>query len=430
MIILIIHVVQAGDTVGSIARRYGVSPETIISVNQLTDPDQLVVGQTLVVPQGQRIYIVRPGDTLTSIARQYQVPLQSLQGENPDIDSAGRIYPGQVVVIPPPGEQSQRDIEVNGYTFPGSNLALVQTAFPSLTYLSIFSYEVRADGSLSTIDDQRWIAAARSARVAPVMVITNIRAAGGFDSDIAHAVLNDAAVQKKLIDNIVNVLQTKNYYALNIDFEYVYAYDRLSYNAFLRTITARLHELGYPVMTALAPKLSAGQTGLLYEAHDYPVHGATVDRVILMTYEWGYLAGPPQAVAPLNQVRRVLDYAVTVIPPSKILMGIPNYGYDWTLPYVRGTLATTFSNVEAVARARRNRAEIRYDPTAQSPYYNYTDAQGRQHIVWFEDARSIRAKLALVKEYNLAGVSYWTIERPFPQNLVVLNSDFNVKKVI
>ena len=427
---LVIHVVQAGDTVTGIARQYGVSPETIVSVNQLTSPDRLVVGQSLVVPQGQRIYVVRPGDTLTSIARQYGVGLDSLQGENPDIDAAGRIYPGQVVVIPPPGGQAQREIEVNGYTFPGSNMALVRTAFPSLTYLSIFSYEVRADGSLSTIDDQRWIAAARSSRVAPMMVITNIRPTGGFDSDIAHAVLNDATAQQNLINNVANTMRAKNYYALNIDFEYVYAYDRQSYNAFLRTITARMHELGYPVMTALAPKLSATQTGLLYEAHDYAVHGEVADRVILMTYEWGYLAGPPQAVAPLNQVRRVLEYALTVIPASKILMGIPNYGYDWTLPYVRGTLATTFSNVEAVDRAARNRAAIRFDPTAQSPYYNYYDAQRRQHIVWFEDARSIQAKLGLVREYNLAGISYWTIERPFPQNLVVLNSEFTIKKVI
>jgi spore germination protein len=111
-------------------------------------------------------------------------------------------------------------------------------------------------------------------------------------------------------------------------------------------------------------------------------------------------------------------------------MGIPNYGYDWVLPYVRGTKATTFSNVEAVARAAQNNAEIKFDTAAQSPYYNYYDEQKRQHIVWFEDARSIAAKLNLVEEYHLAGISYWTIELPFPQNLVVLNSMYNVKKVI
>ena len=430
MIFLIIHVVKPGDSISAIARQYGVTPESIVSVNQLENPEQLVVGQSLVVPQGQRIYTVRPGDSVYSIARRYGVTTDSIRGENPDIDAGGRIYPGQVVVIPPPGEAGRQAIEVNGYIFPGSNMALVQTAFPSLTYLSIFSYEVRPDGSLSTIDDERWITAARAAHVAPMMVITNIRASGGFSSDIAHAVLSDPKMQDTLIENVASIMRSKNYYALNIDFEYIFPDDRESYNEFLQKITRRMHALGYPVMTAVAPKLSGTQAGLLYEAHDYHAHGATVDRVILMTYEWGYLAGPPQAVAPINQVRRVLDYAVTQIPPDKILLGVPNYGYDWTLPYVRGTLAQTFSNVEAVARAWRNHAAIKFDPTAQSPYYNYYDAQKRQHIVWFEDARSIQQKLNLVKEYKLAGISYWTIERPFPQNLVVLNSTFTVKKVI
>lgn len=58
------------------------------------------------------------------------------------------------------------------------------------------------------------------------------------------------------------------------------------------------------------------------------------------------------AVAPLNMVRRVAEYALTQIPKEKIILGIPNYGYDWPLPYVRGTTkARTIGNVEAVQLA-------------------------------------------------------------------------------
>lgn len=136
------------------------------------------------------------------------------------------------------------------------------------------------------------------------------------------------------------------------------------------------------------------------------------------------------AVAPINKVREVLDYGVTQIPSEKILMGIPNYGYDWTLPYVKGeSQAESISNVEAVLRAERAGVEIQYDEVAQTPYYEYYDLQNRQHVVWFEDARSIAAKLELVNEYNLAGVSYWNIMNPFPQNSVVLNSLYNVEKI-
>jgi spore germination protein len=109
-------------------------------------------------------------------------------------------------------------------------------------------------------------------------------------------------------------------------------------------------------------------------------------------------------------------------------MGIPNYGYDWTLPFTEGNLATSIGNYEAVNIARNNNQSIKYDPVAQAPYFNYTDTNGAKHIVWFEDARSIQAKLGLVTKYNLEGISYWTLNRFFPQNYLVLDSLFVVNK--
>ena len=118
---------------------------------------------------------------------------------------------------------------------------------------------------------------------------------------------------------------------------------------------------------ALAPKVSADQRGLLYEGIDYRLLGENSDQVLLMTYEWGYTYGPPMAVAPINKVRQVLDYAVQEIPAEKILMGVPNYGYDWPLPFERGvTEARTIGNVEAVLLAAEYYAEIRFDETAQT----------------------------------------------------------------
>lgn len=426
---MVIHVVDPGDSVYAIARQYGVTPESIVEANGLANPNQLAVGQALVIPQGQRVYTVRAGDSVYSIAGRFGVEPAAILAENPDLGDGSRIFPGQIMVIPPP-QGKQGTIEVNGYAFPNTDEALLRAAFPHLTYLSIFAYRVRADGSLETIDDAQDITLARQNRVAPVMVIANIRESGGFSSEIGHSVLTDQTAQDALVQNVQETMRAKNYYALNVDFEYIYPNDREAYNAFLTRITNVMHQDGYLVFTAVAPKLNAEQQGLLYEAHDYPAHGRIVDRVILMTYEWGYLAGPPQAIAPIDQVRRVVQYAVSVIPPQKILLGIPNYAYDWTLPYQRGTLAQTFSNVEAVRRAIANNAAIQYDRTAQSPYYTYYDAQGKQHIVWFEDARSIQQKLALVREFGLAGISYWTVGRPFPANWTVLSSTFDVRKVL
>jgi spore germination protein len=426
---LIIHVVRPGESLFSIGRLYNVPFTKIAIDNELEDPNRLVVGQTLVILEGVRRHTVTPGESLYSIAANYGLTVNELIAANPQITNPALIFPGQVITIP---TRTRRlgTIEVNGYAYPNISMEVLRKTLPYLTYLSIFSYEVRRDGSMRAVNDTPLIEAARAARVAPLMVITNLEPGGGFSSDIARAVLANEGVRETLLNNIIEVLQSKNYYGLDIDFEYVYQEDRELYNNFLRRAVERLTPLGFTVTTALAPKTSADQPGLLYEAHDYPVHGALANHVILMTYEWGYTFGPPMAVAPLNAVRRVIDYAVSAIPRDKILMGIPNYGYDWTLPFVRGTRAITLSNVGAVELAARVGAAIQYDQLAQSPFYNYYDAAGRQHVVWFEDARSIEAKLRLVHEYRLGGVSYWTIGRFFPQNWLVLNALFDVRKLL
>ena len=132
------------------------------------------------------------------------------------------------------------------------------------------------------------------------------------------------------------------------------------------------------------------------------------------------------AVAPLRNVELVVDYALSEIPAEKIWMGIPNYGYDWTLPFRQGSRARSISNQEAVTLAIQNRAAIRFDQAAQSPWFRYVDDQGREHEVWFEDARSIRAKLELARSRGLYGVGYWNLMRPFPQNWALLNSLYEI----
>ena len=130
---------------------------------------------------------------------------------------------------------------------------------------------------------------------------------------------------------------------------------------------------------------------------------------------------------PINKVREVLDYAITRIPAEKIYLGVPTYGYNWTLPYIKGvSRAPSISNEEAIKLASAYNAEINYDEIAESPWFNYTDEEGNVHEVWFEDARSIEAKLKLVNEYGFAGVGYWDLLRPFPQNWLVLNSLYNI----
>lgn len=424
---MIIYTVKSGDSVYKIANQYGTTTNDIVYANQLSNPDRLAIGQALVIPVDYFEYTVKRGDSLYSIARRYNTTVSKLVDDNPSITNPSMIYVGQSIRISA-GDKVIRSIDVNGYAFPNIREDALENALPNLSFFSIFSYQIREDGSVVPINDEGLINTAWNNDVKPFMVITNIGESGGFNSDLVSTVLYDENVKNTLINNVIEILNDKNYAGLDVDFEYVYPSDREAYNNFLREIANRIKPLGYILTTAVAPKISANQPGLLYEAHDYPVHGEVADHVIIMTYEWGYTYGPPMAVAPINEVERVLRYAVSAIPSRKILMGMPNYGYDWTLPYRRGSRANAISNLQAVNLAINNGATIQYDETSQAPFFYYTDENGARHVVWFDDARSLTARLKLVEKYNLGGVSYWTINRLFRTLWYTLRALYDVNR--
>jgi len=416
--------VRRGETLWQIASQYHVDIQSIIQVNQLENPNELVVGQSLVIPTSGRTHIVRHGETLWQIAHQYGTTVQAIVHAN-RIPAGAILYAGTPLIIP----RTKTTIESNAYTYqsPEEGAQSIKEVGDLLTYMSPFAYKVKEDATLEPFNDDAILDAAKSKQVTPLMSITNFTATE-TGSNVAHIILSNKDLREKTIENVLKVMDAKGYKGLNIDFENVLPADRENYNTFLQLAVDRLHPKGYFVSTALAPKTSADQGGLLYEAHDYPAHGRIADFVILMTYEWGYRLGPPQAISPIDEIKKVVEYALSVIPANKIFLGFQIYARDWKIPHVAGQEAETFSPQEAIQRAAKYGATIYFDETAQSPYYRYADEDGQQHEVWFEDARSAQAKFDLIKKFNLRGVSYWALGFPFPQNWALLNANFTIKK--
>lgn len=367
-----IHVVSPGDTVDSIAGTFGTSADSIIYDNQLVYPYALAVGQALLIT-----------------------------------------YPGEVPSPAKTGGFPKPSIQSGGYAYTYISPWVLDQTLPFLTELFIFSYGFTPEGALvfPPMDDQWMIQSARNMDARPILTLTPFDSSGRFNNNLITSVIQNEAYKQNLIYQLLETLQTKNFAGIDIDFEYIKSTDRDAFTAFVTELAETVRPYGYTVSVALAPKTSADQKGLLYEGKDYAALGSTADSVLLMTYEWGYKQGPNMAVAPLNKVRQVVEYAVTEIPPEKIRLGIPNYGYDWPLPYKRdATIAVTIGNVEAVQIAIQNGAAIQFDETAQSPYFRYM-REGIEHEVWFEDVRSISAKCGLIKEYGLSGAGWWQIMR-------------------
>ncbi len=360
-----IYVVKPGDTVDGIASSFGITPDSIIYNNQLSYPYALAIGQAL----------------LLSVS---------------------------------PGTPSYTAY-TNGYAYPFIEEYVLTETLPYLSALSIFSYGFTTDGNLipPMLDDSFMITAANRFQTRPILTLTPFGPDGNFNNQLITAVVNNETAKTTLFQNLLSVMQQKGFVGLDIDFEYILPQDRIAFADFVGDARVFFSPYGYTVSVALAPKTSDMQRGLLYEGKDYALLGNAADFVLLMTYEWGYTYGPPMAVAPINKVREVVDYAVTRIDPAKIDLGIPNYGYDWTLPFQRGvSMARTISNTEAVQLAITYGVPISFDETAMSPYFQY-EADGATHEVWFEDVRSLREKYSLLPAYGLRGIGVWQIMRLF-----------------
>lgn len=425
-----ITVVKQGDTLYKMAQRYGATVDEIVRDNGLDASLPLVIGQSLLVNTTGNVYYVQPGDSLYKIALTYNIPLQTLAKAN-NLSLKTMLQDGQRLYIPKGTKRSAESIaylQPTSIPIKESLLNATRALSPNLTYLAYFSFEAKRDGTLNEPTSLAPVLdIARQNRVVPMLVITNLES-GNFSPEVTKILFNNPTLQNKFITNVLETAQKYNMQDIHFDFENVRPEDREPYNQFLRNVKARLPQ-GYTLSTTLVPKTSSAQKGAFFEAHDYKAQGAIVNFVVIMTYDWGWQGGPPQAVSPIAPVKQVIQYAKTQMPASKIMMGQNLYGFDWTLPYKPGNPpAKAVSSVAAVSLARKYNVPIRYDYSAQAPNFTYYDENGSQHEVWFEDSRSLQAKFNLMKEQGIGGISYWKIGLPFPQNSRLLAENFNIVK--
>ncbi len=365
-----IYVVKEGDTVDSIAFYFGISINSLIYANQLEYPYRLAIGQSMLIVD--------------------------------DLELSGLLYRKNI-------------LRANGFAYPFISPWVLNETLPYLEEMSVFSYGFSEEGELipPALPVEWMINDALYKGVRPVLTLTPFGKDGQFNNYLIHRMLINERARGNLIANIVDTITEMGFEGVNIDFEFILSEDRDNFTQFVGDVTTAVNELGYEVTVDLAPKTSSTQSGLLYEGKDYMGLGNASNRAFVMTYEWGYTYGPAMAVAPINKVRQVLEYATTQIPSEKISMGIPNYGYDFTQPYVRGeSKAKTIGNIEAVNIAINNNSIIMFDEISKTPFFSYVE-DNVTHEVWFEDARSILEKYKLIKEYNLYGFGCWQIMQLF-----------------
>lgn len=421
-----IHVVQRGQTLFRIAHTYGTTAEAIIRANVIPEPSRLVVGQALVIPITGSYHWVQPGETLYDIAKHLGVGYLTIAEAN-RIETNRHLRSETRLYIPP---QPIRKAEIGAYAElsetggEGGDADAVGAAARDFSYISPYSFRIQRNGTLIPPPLDRLSALADENDVGLIMTVTNSEN-GRFSAELGEIVLHHSQVQQTLLDHVLASVEQFGFQGVHFDVENLRSDDREAYHDFLRRAGDRLHAAGRTVSASLSPRACAAQQGSRLEAVNFRVHGETADYVVLKPSEGRNPGGEPMPASSFGIFRRVLRCAATEIPGSKMLLELNASGYDWTLPHdPSGPGPRVLSPQGAIELAKHVNAFIRYDYGLQAPYFHYIDEAGKHHQVWFEDARSIRAKLNLVKELGLRGVVLWKLGLPFPQLRLLIGEYF------
>ncbi|MBA4687367.1 MAG: LysM peptidoglycan-binding domain-containing protein [Candidatus Galacturonibacter soehngenii] len=427
-----IHVVQAGDTIESIANKYKVPVNRLIRENGIINPNNLVIGQTIVIAYPSETYEVKEGDTLESIAKEKQITMMQLYRNNPVLFDRDYIIPGETLVI---SYDTQATITTNAYAYPFIDRRILRNAMPYLTYLSILNYKTMKGGEIESFyDDSELIQLAKEAGVIPVMLLTSLTILGEKNPEIVYDILINTQFQDRHAQNMANIMKEKGYSGINITITYLNSSNQDLYISYLRRITSYLRKEGFIIFITIDPNVVSIENQSIFENVDYTEYSELVDEIYLMKFLWGTKYEPPGPVSSIKTITAYLDYMLESVTPSVVNIGFPLLGYDWRLPYILGyTQANAVTLESAIELAILTESIISFDDKSKTPHFEYsmeTDARINRNIVWFVDARALYEIVKLVIEKKLSGTGLWYIMNYYPQLWLIIVSNCKIERLL
>lgn len=366
-------------------------------------------------------YIVQPGDTLYSIARLFDMTTGRLRALNPEVAETDMIDVGQILRIPQ-AAAVRPTIEINGYIYPIYDPSQWSTIFPYLTYLSIFGHELRSGGMLTLSENEPLILAARTAGVAPLLVVTNA-IEGVYSGELLHEILSNPQAQQALISNIISIAQTYGYYGVNFGFEYIFPEDYASYAVFLESAANQLHSFGLIIVASIRLVVVLEEPAVLPAS--LSLYSRILDRLILTP--GGLICA--DVVNPIDAVQQGLDYITQYISGPKILIGMPACCYQWQVPYPQDGQYRVLSADEADAIIRDAVASPEIDPQTQMPFFRIMEDGRVTHVLMCESACSLMI-MTLVGLYNLGGISFRPLNIFNPGKYQVININNDIRRAL
>lgn len=290
------------------------------------------------------------------------------------------------------------------------NAALIQLISPQ-------GFTLEADGVVRGSVPPRLAALAERKRLPLMPLVVN----PGFDRNLASNILRNPKLQERTASYLAYLARRGNFAGWQIDLEHIDPADMIHYSAFVKRVAVKLHRDGRILSVAVTPRFSDSfpdnrdvpyRTGEWGAPFDYRALGAAADFVVLMAYDQHTSATPPGPVAGYGWVRAALEYAITRIPPTKLVLGIPLYGREWVETPI-GRISRSMNYQTLTPLLERPDIVEQWNELWRAPWVEYRE-EPDTHTVWFENRRSIEEKLGLVRQYRLRGIAAWRVGLEHP----------------
>ncbi|GHV13343.1 glycosyl hydrolase [Clostridia bacterium] len=421
---MILYEAKQGDTVDNISRRTGVSADTIIRDNQLADTRFLAPGQYLVISDDQTEHVVRPGETLYTIAETYSIPYDALLAANPQFDDPSVIVPGDVVNLI--CDTDKPAVTTIGFCHPDADIGILRSNSRGLTYLGVCGYRLDSSGKFIDANAGLIAGAANKFGTAPLINLSFTDEYGNYNDSIKHLMLNSAELQRNLADDGSEIYKARGFGGVIFDLGYVSPEYCDKATSFVNQSIRRIRTLSPETAVILTIPMITNDA----ECAGYDIKTLNENCDFFNISTCSHKPTEPGAFIYTEDLTNSVKYIASMVDPQKILIGISNFGYDYTVDNYTPMEINVLSSTCASEIAQRKNVEITHDIVSEQATFRYRDAAQREHEVWFESTRSRYAKMKLVQQYNLGGMSYWTVDVINTKNQIIQNSLYSTKKLI
>ena len=260
---------------------------------------------------------------------------------------------------------------------------------------------VSGDGTYTSLASRDYVDKAHDMGLKVWAMVENVSTEESVKNLNTKTLMSSTSTRKKLIEKLMNEADTYGFDGFNLDFESLKAEAGPHYVQFIREMSVACRNKG--LVLSVDNYVPSSYTAF-YNRRE---QGIVADYVIVMGYDEHYAGGEAGSVSSIPYVREGIENTLKEVPKEKVINAVPFYTRVWTVNEGK-TSSKAYGISDARQWVEENQVELSWDKLL-GQYYGETVSGSGQQYIWMEEEDSMKLKIDLIKEFDLAGVACWKL---------------------